>query len=343
MSARLHVMLGEGGVGKTTLAAGYAIALAARGRNVALLGIDPARRLQSALGLPLGDGAVRVPLAAAGELHAAVLSPESTLRRWATEGIPRHADRERLLQNKLFAAMADRLATTTDVIAAVRIAEWMEREPAIGDFVVDTAPGRNGLEFLTRPSALVALMKGRLLGWLREPRGLGRRVVRGLSHLGGAPLLAELGELSSFALSAFERVLARLERAEEWVGDPSTEVLLVTAVREDAALQNRALRAALAQAGLAPAAVVVNRALPSALEAEIAGVELAPLDEPARAIVRYARAYSELQSRVLRESSSLVARVVRVSAATGLDGADRLELLGALGDELARALTSSAA
>ena len=38
MSARLHVLVGSGGVGKTTLSAGYALALARSGRRVGLLG-----------------------------------------------------------------------------------------------------------------------------------------------------------------------------------------------------------------------------------------------------------------------------------------------------------------
>lgn len=52
---RLHVFVGGGGVGKTTLSAGYALALAQSGKRVGLLGIDPAKRLQSALGLSLPD------------------------------------------------------------------------------------------------------------------------------------------------------------------------------------------------------------------------------------------------------------------------------------------------
>ena len=81
MSARLHVLLGAGGVGKTTLAAGFALSLARAGSRVGLLGIDPARRLQSALGVTLQDRAMPVsgwqdPRSLAretGSLHAALL------------------------------------------------------------------------------------------------------------------------------------------------------------------------------------------------------------------------------------------------------------------------------
>ncbi|MBA3839410.1 MAG: AAA family ATPase, partial [Thermoleophilaceae bacterium] len=45
------VCAGPGGVGKTTSAAAIGLAMAARGRRVAVLTIDPARRLADSLGL----------------------------------------------------------------------------------------------------------------------------------------------------------------------------------------------------------------------------------------------------------------------------------------------------
>ena len=48
---RVIVTLGAGGVGKTTTSAALALGLAMRGSKVAVVTIDPARRLASALGL----------------------------------------------------------------------------------------------------------------------------------------------------------------------------------------------------------------------------------------------------------------------------------------------------
>jgi arsenite-transporting ATPase len=339
VTARLHVMLGDGGVGKTTLAAAYALALAERGQRVALLGIDPARRLQGALGLSLEDGVARVPVP--GELHAALLLPEATLRRWATEGIHDPADRKRLLENRLFAVLADRLAATTDVIAAVRIAEWLESEPGLTDLVVDTAPGRNGIEFLRRPTALVSLMQGRLLGWLRhadDRDSIAMRVLRGLSRIGGIELLAELGELAATVQRPFRRVVDRLERAQAALRDPATEILLVTTVREDAARSSHALRVALANVGLPPSAVVVNRALPEPVCNEAASLNETSLDATGVAVLRYLRAQTELQARVVDGVKDLAPTTAVVSAMTGLDGDDRLARLTLLGGRLCDAL-----
>src|SRR5947209_5286399 len=48
---RVLICVGSGGVGKTTTSAALALGLAIDGRRVAVVTIDPARRLASALGL----------------------------------------------------------------------------------------------------------------------------------------------------------------------------------------------------------------------------------------------------------------------------------------------------
>ena len=61
------ICAGSGGVGKTTTSAALAAGLAARGQKVAVLTIDPAKRLADSLGLEelgntprlVGSGAVR--------------------------------------------------------------------------------------------------------------------------------------------------------------------------------------------------------------------------------------------------------------------------------------------
>src|ERR1700728_3654703 len=86
---RVVVCLGAGGVGKTTTSAALGFGLAARGAKVAVVTIDPARRLAAALGLGELSGEPRridPQLLAAqganrpGELGGAALDVERTLR-----------------------------------------------------------------------------------------------------------------------------------------------------------------------------------------------------------------------------------------------------------------------
>ena len=71
------ICAGSGGVGKTTASAAIALGMAARGKKVAVVTIDPAKRLANALGLrELGTEERRVEVDVDGEL--------STPRRPAT-------------------------------------------------------------------------------------------------------------------------------------------------------------------------------------------------------------------------------------------------------------------
>jgi len=335
MTARLHVLIGDGGVGKTTLSAAYALALAGRGRHVGLLGVDPARRLETALGIPVDDRAVRVPVP--GILHAAHLVPATTLGRWVTEGLATADRRARVLDNAFFRAMAERLATTTDVIGAVRVAEWLEADPSLTDIVVDTAPGRNGLELLARPEALLAFGRGRLLRWLAHAGGdvtggLRGRVLASVRGLTGLEVLGELGALVEACAAPAQSFARRLEAAHALLRAPATEVVLVTAVRADALRRLEHTQQFLASAGLRASTIAVNGALPEIAAAEVSAT---PPDPAARGILRLVRADLALQAEILVGVRRSSARVVVVPTQSGLDAPDRLDRLTALGAVLA--------
>jgi len=348
---KLHVLLGGGGVGKTTLAAGYAIALARAGGRVGLLGIDPARRLQSALGLSLSDREVAVPTV--GNLHAALLCPEESLRRWATEACPEPEALARLQKNAFFVALADRLAASTDVLAAIRIAEWAERDPSLTDLVVDTAPGLNAIEFLRRPQTLTVFLEGRLVRWLRllaRPRGslLGglwrggaRRVLGGLTRIAGTHLLLELADLLASVEGMLNGMVERLQRAQRWLHDGPREILLVTAVHDDAALVAQQLALALGALSLAPRATVVNRTIADTLAAELGALGGSNLPPGAAGLARYASAYVTMQRHVIAAAAALAPQVVVLPSTRGLDVTGRLDALAELGERLRAALRAT--
>jgi len=342
VSARLHVLLGQGGVGKTTLASGYALALARGGRRVGLLGVDPAGRLRDALGMAdIAELPVEVP--GAPGVRAALLRPGDSLRRWAKEELGQDERTAKLLHNPFFLALADRLAAATDAFAAVRLAEWAETDPALDDLVVDTAPGLHGLEFLGKPERLLSVLHGRLLRWLSAAATAGtaereaRRVLRGLSRIAGGGVLVELAEFSLLMERIGAAMIGRLERARSWLRDESTELLLVYVARPGAAAGARLLAEELHALGFARGPVVLNRALPRSLLT-------LPLDggtAESRAFRRYVHASVRLQEETARELGTSF-RVVEAPVASGLDaeGPAHLAALEALGASLRLALAA---
>jgi len=333
-------LLGAGGVGKTTLAAGYALALAADGHRVGLLGIDPSRRLQDALGVELADLDAEVP--GAGALRAAIVQPHQAIERWVRETC---TDREvlgRLEQNPFFAALGDRLATATDVLAAARIVEWSERDPALTDLVVDTAPGVSAIDFLRSPRHIEALVKGRLIRWLRAIARTGdgglrfgaRRVVGALAGLAGARMVGDLADFFVLVRAPLERMLVRVESARKWLQHADTSVLLVTSPRDTGAVGAVQLASALRDEGLAPRAVIVNRTWPPELAPELASVTIPP---GADAFVAYARAELQAQAAVVAAVETWAPAVVVLPSRSVLIEARRPALVE-LGLSLSRAL-----
>ena len=116
---RICVCAGSGGVGKTTTSAAIAAGMAARGKRVAVLTIDPAKRLADSLGLEeLGNEERRVDPAlfseagaeAQGELWAMMLDAKATFDELVARQAPDEEARDRVLGNRIYQQISSALA-----------------------------------------------------------------------------------------------------------------------------------------------------------------------------------------------------------------------------------------
>ena len=122
---KVAVVVGSGGVGKTSLSAAIALSRALRGQRALVCTIDPARRLANALGLAaLGNLESRVPehklaeagLQPRGELHAMMLDVKRTWDDLVTHHAPDPARRDRILRNRLYQQMSSALAGSHRIV-----------------------------------------------------------------------------------------------------------------------------------------------------------------------------------------------------------------------------------
>jgi len=327
------MLLGAGGVGKTTLAAGYAVALASEGRRVGLLGIDPARRLQDTIGVQLADAQTAVP--GVDNLAAAVVEPQRAIARWFSESVADDQAAARLARNPFFRALSDQLGTATDVLAAVRLAEWRERDPLLTDLVVDTAPGLAAVDFLRAPARLQALVGGRMVRWLlaaarasQSMSAAAHRVLTSVSGVVGTAMVADLAEFFALVQAPLSAMLARLDVARRWLHAGDTRLLLVTSTHDTAAAGAVSLSRALASADLHPHAAIVNRTWPAALAAELDAVPVPAAAEP---FVAYVRAHATAQAAIVAAAAPLAPQLITLPALPDIDraGRDALAALGA--------------
>src|SRR3954451_10046762 len=100
---RMVICAGSGGGGKTTTAAAVALGLAAQGLKVAVVTIDPARRLANALGLStLSNEPTRVEVEVKGELWAMMLDAKRTFDQLIEHLAPDERTRDEVLDNRIY-------------------------------------------------------------------------------------------------------------------------------------------------------------------------------------------------------------------------------------------------
>ena len=261
------ICCGSGGVGKTTTSAAIALGMAARGKKVAVLTIDPAKRLANSLGLPdLGNEERRVKADVDGELWAMMLDPKRTFDEIVEWNAPDERTRDAVLSNPIYQELSNAVAGSQEYMAMEKLHE-LHQEGRYDLLVLDTPPTRNALDFIDAPKKLAAFIDSRTLQMFTGPSALGLKVLgRGsgmvFSVLQRATGLDLLKDLSTFFSSFGGMTAGFRERAEKVNGllaDSRSAFVLVTSPRADAVEEAGWFHHRLLEAGLPFAGVVANR------------------------------------------------------------------------------------
>ena len=163
----LTIVVGKGGVGKTTCAIGIAAHLAARGDATLLVATDPAESLASALGIRLADGE-REPVDQSPGLSAMQLDPTAArtafLNRWR-DVLVTIVDRGTYLDVEDIGGLVDASMPGADEVFGLLVLAQLVRSDGRSPrerLVVDTAPTGHTLRLLALPetfSAMIALLE----------------------------------------------------------------------------------------------------------------------------------------------------------------------------------------
>ncbi len=273
---RVLVCVGAGGVGKTTTSAALALGLAREGRKVAVVTIDPAKRLASALGLQqLSSEPSRIDQAALrdagvrgrGELWAMMLDTKRTFDDVVTRLAGDESARREILENPIYRELSTAVAGSQELSAVAKLYELYE-EHDFEVIVLDTPPSRNALDFLEAPGRLLGFFEGRALQVFLAPSGLTARLFgRGtalvfsiFARVTGVDMLDELSRFFRAMSGVIGGFGQRTREVEALLRAPETSFVIVTSPEPDPASEALFLAGRLREAGMSADGLVVNRA-----------------------------------------------------------------------------------
>ncbi len=292
---RVCVCGGSGGVGKTTTSAAIALGMAARGAKVAVVTIDPAKRLANALGLHelenqprhveperLAAGGIEVK----GELWAMMLDPKRTFDELIDRIAPDPGRAAEIKRNRVYRELSTAVTGSQEFTAVAKLYE-LDRDGDFDLLVLDTPPSRNAVDFLDAPGRLTSFLEGRALKTLIRPTGLGMRVLgRGaapflaaLRRVTGVDLLSDLSTFFALLGDMTEDFNERATQVERMLKADTTAFVLVTSGQRSAIDEALWFQRTLKESGLPFAGVIVNRVHHDVLGDADAGDLLAALGD----------------------------------------------------------------
>jgi anion-transporting ArsA/GET3 family ATPase len=245
---------------------------------VAVVTIDPARRLANALGLhELENEPRRVEperLAAAsgadgtfrGELWAMMLDPKRTFDELIDRVAADPERAEEIKRNRVYSELSTAVSGSQEFTAVAKLYE-LDRDGDFDLLVLDTPPSRNALDFLDAPGRLTSFLEGRAMKAFIRPTGLGMKVLgRGaapflgaLRRVTGVDLVSDLTTFFGLLGDMTGEFTARARAVGEMLRAQTTAFVLVTSAQASAIDEAIWFRRTLAETGLPFAGVIVNR------------------------------------------------------------------------------------
>ena len=277
----IPILLGTGGVGKTTIAAALALAGASANLNTAVITVDPSKRLRDALGLArLGGQPTRIgarQLAAAGldphlQLSAMMLDVSGAWDAIVERFVADPATRRKVFDNPFYKSLTAEFAGSEAFAALQRLYD-LHQTHAFELEVVDTPPASHSFEFLQTPARLIRLLDSRTARWLFTPSlsagriamkvasEAARFVVRELERFAGSNVLSTITDFFAAMAESMDAIIDRLQKTEALLHSPAVKFVMVTTAEPDRIRQARELLAQMDSEGLRLDAIVINRFL----------------------------------------------------------------------------------
>lgn len=291
--ARLVLVCGSGGVGKTTASAALGMAAARHSaRRVLVITVDPARRLADALGIEsasfAGAGAVQVGPPPgeqwAGSLAVAMLDTKAGWDELIRRHAPDASMAERVLANPLYHNITSRFVNSHDYLAMEQL-HYLDASSEFDLVIVDTPPSRHALDLVDSPRRMREFFASSLLRWLTVPTrsrlltAASRPFNAVAERVLGTGFLQDIIDFFSLLRAMEPGFVERAAAVERLLAAERTAFVVVTTCEDSPMGEARYFVDELHRRSLPMRAIVLNRVLPDSFRSPGAAAAAATLAE----------------------------------------------------------------
>ena len=268
---KMIIVMGSGGVGKTTTAAALAVQAALLGKKTMVLTIDPAKRLATTLGI---TRFTHIPKEVSVEknitMSAMMLDTKETFDALIQKYAPSKEVAQKILTNHIYQFLSTMMAGTQEYMALEKLYELNE-EQKYDTLVLDTPPTKHALSFLEAPDRLAHFLDENILKWFLKPYlkagTFSLKMLTSGSHLvfkliemlTGLHVLYELSEFLLNLQSLYSGFRERTLKAQEILKSSQTAFFVVTNPERAVFKQALELHKRLSQLQVSLGGFIVNR------------------------------------------------------------------------------------
>lgn len=336
------ISTGTGGVGKTTVSAGMGAMLAAQGKKVLVLTIDPAQRLAQALGLGTDiSESVRVHIQGSGELYASMIDAQGIFDRFVDRFSPSSQVAQKLKANRLYRQLVTALTGSQEFTSMERL--LLEYESGKYDVIIlDTPPSQNAIDFFKAPQRITALFDQAITKWfIKGATGVGfltkivskgtQAALSALERITGSEFIGELSDFFEQMSFLQAQVRERSQKVKTLMEQATTGFILVTGSDPQKQIESAQFLKTLSERNLKIHSVIVNRAYPKWLGE---GEQMALSSTPLARFYNQAKTFYRSQNQLIEKFKKQLWPIPVLQIPEGFKSLNGLEDIVELANEL---------
>lgn len=267
MNTQIIIVIGSGGVGKTTTAAAIGWNLSEQNKKVLVMTIDPSQRLKSVLGIGHPGQITEVR---SGTLWAMLIDHAQVFSDFVGRAAQSQPGAEKIKNNRLYQKLTTELSGSQDFSSC----EALYTQYESGNFeyiVLDTPPADHAIHFLKAPAKIAALFSNKVFKLFNSTSSSGfltrllqtgtQQIYLVLKTLTGSQFLDELHDFFKSLEKWQDKLEARTLAIHRLLQGPDTQFYLVTSLEPERLAEAEYLHQQVKRSGYNLATLIINRAI----------------------------------------------------------------------------------